>query len=174
MKSVARARLFIALWPSAEVQDALFAQGARFAALGRRVPARNLHVTLAFLGQLDASRIGTLTALLRDCNPEQCTLKLDRPGYFANARALWAGSTQVPSQIGAYQQRLTDALDAAGLRTERRVLRPHVTLLRDAVKPPVADLQAGFSIPWQVRGVALVRSDLSAAGARYTVLSGAG
>jgi 2'-5' RNA ligase len=183
----AAARLFIALWPEAAVREALYAQAAPYAALGRRLPARNLHVTLAFLGAVPAGRIEELARLLRSARPPACKLSFDRLGYFARTRVLWAGCSEVPAPLTAYQQRLMTALAGAGFRTEKRDFTPHVTLLRDAGRPP-ADLTGrgvpragsaeggpgvpwtGASVPWAVREIALVDSELAAGGPRYTVL----
>lgn len=164
-------RLFIALWPPAQVQDALFAEGARFAGLGRRMPARNLHVTLAFLGQVGTEKVEVLSALLRELRFASCSLTLDRLGYFAGSRALWAGCSSVPAEVVMLQRRVVDALAKQGFPNEDRPFRLHVSLLRDAAKPPAADLNTAFSIPWLAGTVALVRSDLTSNGARYTVLS---
>jgi len=171
MKPVSGVRLFIALWPPTQVQDALFAAGARFAGLGRRMPARNLHATLAFLGQVDEANIELLRGLLGDLRFAPCALTLDRFGYFANSRALWAGCSSVPAGVGTYQQRLSQAVAGQGFPVERRPFRLHLSLLRDAARPEPAALKVAFSIPWQARSVALVRSDLTSIGARYTVLS---
>jgi len=212
-------RLFIALWPEAAVREALYAQAAPYAALGRRLPARNLHVTLAFLGAVPAGRIEELARLLRSARPPACKLSFDRLGYFARTRVLWAGCSVVPAPLAAYQQRLMTAQAGAGFRDEKRDFEPHVTLLRDAGRPPASltgrgVLGAGLtgpgvlgadptgpgvprarpaeggpgepgakpaeagpglpwtgaSVPWAVREIALVDSELAAGGARYTVL----
>ena len=195
----AGARLFIALWPDAAVREALYAQAAPYAALGRRLPARNLHVTLAFLGAVPAGRIEELARLLRSARPPACKLSFDRLGYFARTRVLWAGCSEVPAPLTAYQSRLMTALAGAGFRTEKRDFTPHVTLLRDAGRPPaglsgrdvprarpadggtgVPEAEpasagpgvpwSGASVPWPVREIALVDSELAGSGPRYTVL----
>ena len=58
-------RLFAALWPDAKVRHELTMLQARpeiRAAGGRTVPAKNIHMTLRFLGDVDASQQGALEA----------------------------------------------------------------------------------------------------------------
>ena len=57
-------RLFCALWPDAATRAALEnARSALFPLSGRPVEAANLHVTLVFLGAVDAARLPALIAL---------------------------------------------------------------------------------------------------------------
>ena len=62
-------RLFVALWPDAKVRHELTMLQARpeiRAAGGRTVPAKNIHMTLRFLGDVDASQQGALEARLAE------------------------------------------------------------------------------------------------------------
>ena len=170
-RAVPSARLFIALWPDASTQDALHAEAARFAALGRRLSARNLHVTLAFLGNVPLRRVEAITGLMRDAGPAACEFTLEHFGYFAQSGVLWAAPVATPVAVAAYQQRLTAALGAAGLRVEKRAFRLHVSLLRDAARPAPEQLNVPLNIPWRVRDIALVGSEPAAGGSRYVVLS---
>ena len=59
-------RLFFALWPEPDTQRRWHEELASYVKPlgGRRVPAENLHLTLAFLGEVPGTRIN---ALLRRC-----------------------------------------------------------------------------------------------------------
>lgn len=52
-------RLFFALWPPDDLRQRLDEQAHQFPVEGRarRVPARNLHVTLAFIGEVDRKSV---------------------------------------------------------------------------------------------------------------------
>ena len=50
-------RLFFALWPTDAVRARLAAAAQSHAALGRAIAARNLHVTVVFLGAVPAERV---------------------------------------------------------------------------------------------------------------------
>lgn len=163
-------RLFIALWPGEAVQDALFVHGARFAALGRRIPARNIHATLAFLGAVDPARVDEIVGLIRQARPPDCAFTLDRLGYFKPSRVLWAAAASVPQALRDHQERLAALLGQAGLYGEKRDFRLHVTLLRDVGRPADALLRTDLQVPWETRDVALAQSELTRDGARYRVL----
>ena len=58
---------------------------------GRRVPAANFHITLCFLGDLDASTLTGLTAAADRIATDSFDLTLDTPGYFPGPRVFWIG-----------------------------------------------------------------------------------
>lgn len=164
-------RLFIALWPEEALQQQLLAESARFAGLGRRLPARNLHVTLAFLGAVARERVDEIVAAMRDADPPVCELTIDRLGYFKPSRILWAGTGAVPPALAQYQRRLCDRLRSAGLYSEERAFQLHISLLRDAARPAPEQLQTSLRLHWAVRDAALVASEQASAGSRYRVLA---
>ena len=55
------------------------------------VPAENIHMTLRFLGDVDASQQGALEARLAEFVFEPVTLTLDCAGYWSRAGILWLG-----------------------------------------------------------------------------------
>ena len=164
-------RLFVALWPDERTQDAMYAEASRFSALGRRIPARNLHVTLAFIGSAAASQVRSISEVMREARPAACEFTMDRLGYFAQSRVLWAAPATVPPSLLAYQRRLSAGLGAAGFKMEKQAFRAHVTLLRDAVQPSPMQLGVALQVPWSVRDVALVQSETAPGGSRYQVIN---
>ncbi|WP_458527413.1 2'-5' RNA ligase family protein, partial [Onishia taeanensis] len=60
-----RHRLFLALWPDPAVREALSSTAgqAHLACRGRPVAPEQLHLTLAFLGQVPTERLSALVAL---------------------------------------------------------------------------------------------------------------
>ena len=90
-------RLFVALWPDVQVRHELTMLQARpeiRAAGGRTVPAKNIHMTLWFLGDVDASQQGDLEARLAEFVFEPVTLTLDRVGYLATLGNSLAGTAK--------------------------------------------------------------------------------
>jgi len=128
-----RLRLFVAFDLPAAVRSELVAWSERVApAEARRVPAANLHLTLAFLGSRGADDARSAGALLAE---------VVRPvGRLRTAGALWlpprrpgvlAVALEGPPQLSALRADLADALaDAIGHVPERRAFRPHVTVAR--------------------------------------------
>jgi 2'-5' RNA ligase len=71
-------RLFVALWPDESLQRQLLAQSAPLAELGRRIPARNLHVTLAFLGSVEERKVDAVIDAMREARPPACAARSAR------------------------------------------------------------------------------------------------
>lgn len=140
-------RLFIGLWPDAQTRDALQAQadGWRWPDAARRTRPERLHLTLHFLGPVQAQRVPEVQAALQ-VRWEGCTLDLDRavvwPGGIA---VLEAG--RVPPALADVHAALAARLLPLGLPVDARPYRPHVTLARKATgaRPP-ADAVA---LRWQ-------------------------
>lgn len=109
---------------------------------GRPVPSRNFHITLAFLGHIEAGKLDTL---LRDTDESAAagrgaplTLRLDQVGYFQRPGIFWLGSTRTPEPLASLAASLRAVTASNGGRLERRALQPHVTLYRRCAAPPPA------------------------------------
>jgi 2'-5' RNA ligase len=165
------ARLFFALWPDDAVRGSLahWAEQAHAAAGGRMTQARNLHMTLAFLGETDARRIPELHQAAQAVRLEPCVLKLDRCAYWKHNRIVWVGG-EAPPQLAAAAARLREALAAIGARHDAKPLVPHVSLLRNA--------RAGVELPrfpaidWALRDFVLLASGRDAQGPVYRRVAG--
>ena len=163
-------RLFVALWPDASTQARLHAESARFASYGRRLPARNLHVTLAFLGSVVPARVDEVVQVIEAARPQACEVVLDKLAYFARSRVLAAAPSEVPVKLAACHGRLSMGLAALGRRVERHAFHPHITLLRDAMKPAAEHLVPAQPVAIAVREIVLVRSEPAPGGSRYEVI----
>jgi RNA 2',3'-cyclic 3'-phosphodiesterase len=153
-------RLFFALWPPRDTADALHAWAleAQRASGGRVTRAETIHLTLAFLGEVGEERLDTVLAAARAVRFEAHGLTLERAGYWAHNRIVWAGPRQEDARTQAIAQ---------PLREEKRPFATHVTLLRKAGKAALPQLEP---IRWPVEEFVLVRSKLSARGSDYEVL----
>jgi 2'-5' RNA ligase len=154
-------RCFVGCWPDAE-------SAARLDALGRElhgefprsrpVPRHKLHLTLAFIGDLQAARAARLAAALRALALAPCTWTIDRIDCFAGARVAWAGGATTAA-LAELVRAIEALLRDEGVDFDRRPYRPHVTLLRDLPRNstrlarPVAPV-----IDWIVRQPVLVQS----------------
>ncbi len=167
----ARERLFFALWPGPTVRAAL-ARRAREACAGLRgrpTPADNLHVTLAFLGDLDAERRACMEAVAGRLPFEPFDLVLDRLEYVPRNRILWLGAGELPMPLARLAGGLNAGLRECGHEPERRPFRAHITLMRKLDRPPRH--LAPEPLAWHVDGFALVRSRLAPEGAHYEVVA---
>jgi len=150
------ARLFVALWPGPALRAALAAWRDRQAwpAGARPTPAPQLHLTLHFLGQVPREQVHMLAAALRQPFAP-FTLHLGRPVLWPAGIAVLE-PLQPPPRLAQLHATLAHALHEAGLRTEARVYRPHLTLARHAHQ--AQRLGDGPGLRWPVRGYALVES----------------
>jgi 2'-5' RNA ligase len=152
------ARVFFALWPDEPARAKLAALAGRVAdeGGGRPVPAANLHLTLAFLGDVPEDRVGAAKRVASGIRGPAFELALDRLGSFRRAGVGWAGPSCPPGELAGVQSALERALRSAGFVLEERPFAPHLTLARKLVRPVAA--MAIDPVAWRVWGFALVES----------------
>jgi 2'-5' RNA ligase len=162
------ARLFFALWPDAAAGARLAPLAAELAgaASGQAVPIAKVHLTLAFLGEVETARIAALVEAARGVRLAPFAFALDRVGSFRGARVAWAGCAQTPELLAALASGLARRLESAGFALEDRPYAPHATLARRIARP-VADAPIA-PIPWTADGFSLVQSETGTG--RYAVL----
>lgn len=170
-KDASRRRLFLALWPAADAQQAAHqALPRELRSLGRRIPADKLHITLAFLGPVDGAGQACVEQVVADCvtSVPAFALALSRLGYFPRPRVLWLGAGEVPGPLRDVLQCLRWQLKACGFEPESRPFQPHVTLLRKAGNPgPLAEIAP---VLWPVDAISLVESKTLPEGAVYKLV----
>lgn len=165
----ASARLFFALWPDeatrrqvVDVQNCL-----RHEVSGRWIQPDNLHVTLAFLGQVRADRLSTLRQVAAVVLGESLELTLDRVVWWRQPQVLCLTSGSVPETLLCLVTSLSRGLAQEGFDLDQRPFRVHMTLARKVrQRPPWVKLEP--SIPLRVTEFGLVRSCRSDTGSTYT------
>jgi 2'-5' RNA ligase len=165
------ARVFYALVPPPPLRSALgeLAGDAARRAHGRPVPADNIHLTLAFVGDIAVARIPALIAIGASLRARRMFLELDRQGSFRRAGVAWIAPSAPPEALTHLAAAIGRALDADGISQEARAFHPHLTLARRC-RGPYAPLPAG-PFPWLVDHVVLMQSELRIEAARYRLLS---
>jgi 2'-5' RNA ligase len=160
------ARCFVALWPDAATRERLHAIAAGLAsAAGRARPTSrdDLHLTLAFLGELDTDRACRVASMLAAMDEPAFDWSIDSIGSFAGAGVVWAGST--PNQrLDALVRAIRSGLEILGVPYDSKPFLAHVTLLRGTVPPQAATRVIAPPIRWTVLRPILVRSDAAANG----------
>lgn len=139
-------RLFFGL--EAEPATALEIAGWRdreMACDGRPVPVANLHITLAFVGELAQPAIEQLCLSVDDWHADTSLpggmLTLDQTGYWHKPGILWVGPSRWPDQLDRLAAKLRSLSSAAGARRDRNPFQPHITLFRGCQSPPPAACQ---------------------------------
>lgn len=167
-------RLFFALWPDDALRAAVVAATAEALAEagGRPVPPENLHVTLAFLGDVAGERLADAVAAARTVTAATARQRFDRIACWGRGGPLVLEATHPDAALGALQASLANALFAADFQLERREFRPHVTLSRRPLRRPAARPPAspGSVLDWACAGFVLAASETRPEGSRYTVL----
>jgi 2'-5' RNA ligase len=147
-------RLFLALWPDHTEREAMAAAARRlFPLSGRPVAAADMHVTLAFIGSVDAARVARFLELERTL--PAIPILFDALEHWAKPRVLVAAASQTPAALQHAVDELWQRLDRLGIARETRPFRPHVTLARDVRQARNA---AWSPVCWQARSVRLIES----------------
>ena len=153
-------RLFYALWPDPTVQATLgqWTRACHDICGGRSVATEKLHVTVAFLGEVADDRYARLIDIAASIGASDFELDFDHVAHWRHNRIVYAASRVVPAALSTLACNLTQRLSMAGVRTEKRPFAPHVTLLRDARRPPRGVEFA--SVVWRVQTLSLVETIL--------------
>ncbi|HIQ75772.1 MAG TPA: RNA 2',3'-cyclic phosphodiesterase [Candidatus Cottocaccamicrobium excrementipullorum] len=133
-------RLFVAVSLSEEMRRTLIGlmhQLKRQGVEGNYVPAQNLHLTLAFIGEYpDPEKV---KAVIDSLSFPAFRLSLGDTGNFGDV--FWIG-VKGNQKLKSYVKELRDALAAAGIPCDKGKFIPHITLVRkfssrSALKLPV-------------------------------------
>jgi 2'-5' RNA ligase len=163
------ARVFYALPPPAAVREALgrLAVAAASRAQGRATRDDSIHLTLAFVGDVDAAAVARLVAIGARLRSAPFDLLLDTEGGFRRARVAWIAPSTTPPALRALQQALAGALADEGFALEARPFAAHVTLARHCRTVPATTSPSAAPVAWAVHHFALWQSSDVAGGARY-------
>ena len=169
-------RLFVAIRPPGPVRETLLGvmggiDGARWQ------DDDKLHLTLTFVGETDGTQTEDLIDALAPVESDPFDAEITGVGHFERKTmptAVWA-KVPLTDALAQLRRRVERACRRAGLETEKRNYRPHVTLARlgRSVGPiggwlaEHGTLRAG---PWEVAGFTLFESHLRQVGPLYRPL----
>ncbi len=163
-------RVFFALWPDARARAGLGQAALRMHRVlhGQRTRDDSIHLTLAFVGAVDAQNLARLLLPPAEVFTPGFLLTLDDWGCWARNGIGWAAPSQIPQALRKLAENLDGWLRGAGFDLEQRPFKPHVTLVRKTQCVPLPDSMA--PVAWQVEAFALIRSHVVPGGARYETL----
>ncbi len=171
-------RLFIAAPVDESVQANLARVGSAAKVRGASwVKAENLHITLAFLGDVEERRFMEVEdaayAAAERCGPG-LSLVARGLGAFPNemrAKVLWAGLDGDVPALMRLQSALATELRAADIAFDEKRFHPHITLARFRQPQPVPVSSVRFQEfgEWQATEIQIIESHVQASGARYVV-----
>jgi RNA 2',3'-cyclic 3'-phosphodiesterase len=163
--SASRVRLFFALWPDVDAAMDLAGVAANLTLENSvRVPSRNYHLTLAFVGEVPSSRLAVLQQIGAAQRAPSFSLELNAIEYWCESRVLVAVARQAPAKmLGLWANLHKDlALQC------RPPLRPHVTLARKVTQAPVPQAMSAFA--WRATSFSLILSKTGGLASAYTVV----
>src|SRR5262245_57463898 len=144
------------------------------------VRPEHMHLTLAFLGEVDDGRSDALIEAVREpiARP-RVTIAFGGTGMFpphGPPRVLWLGLRSGEADVVEIQRIVSERLNRAGVELEARPFHPHLTLgrwrhSRQSDRRALAGVDARDAIARiEATAVTLVRSRLSSNGPTYTAL----
>jgi 2'-5' RNA ligase len=168
-------RLFIALELPETIRQTLADLDPHVKGL-RWLPAEQLHMTLSFICQVNATDEEPLRDALMDVQVPPFFLPIEGVGTFGGARpsVVWAGVGRAHPHLFALHKHIQDAVLRAGLEPDLKPFHPHITLARAngvsaaAISPFLrrhAKTEFGLC---KVTGFAMFSSVLSPEGAIHT------
>jgi 2'-5' RNA ligase len=162
-------RLFLALWPDEAIRRRLVECFPLLRGCGgRKVPLENLHITLAFLGSVDADTRACLEQQLDVVTASSFTLEMDELGFWRRPQVVWLGASQVPPALSALVNEVKKAMLVCSLEPESRPFQAHLTLMRKAKRMPLETNPPPML--WRINDFALIASETLPEGAHYEVL----
>jgi len=140
------------------------------------VKPENLHITLAFLGNLPVEEISLLCDIITNVSKTNSPfeINLEGLGFFPNIRqpkVFWIGINRSASLFDLKRQ-IDVKLQQAGINYDKKPFSPHITIARFKntieIKKQIFDI--AFKDEFKVNELHLIKSDLFKEGPRYTEL----
>jgi len=171
MTNAERLRLFFALWPDDRVRGELVAvvNRLRSSVSAKWVNTDKLHMTLAFLGDVEADRLTALESVADLLDGPAFELTLDRIELWRKPGIVCLGSSTPPEALNILAAGLAKNLRAAGFELETRPFRAHLTLARKA-RHLSANSELAAPLHWSVASFCLVQSRIDRQGSHYEIL----
>ena len=169
-------RLFVAIRPPRPIREQLLGlmegvQGVRWQ------DDDQLHLTLAFVGEVDRHQAEDIAAALGNVRHGPFEIRLDGIGTFDRRErlsAIWAG-VRPHDDLKSLRRTVKSALRSVGVEPEKRAYLPHITIARANISTgPIEGFVSAHgglaSEFFHVDHFALFESHLGRQGARYEIV----
>jgi 2'-5' RNA ligase len=160
-------RLFFALWPDDQTRQKQARLNKFIEVKGfRPVQPQNLHVTLVFLGHVDAASELLIKHSVIGISASPFVLTFDQLSYWSRPKVLCLTCSQLVDEVEMLVAALNMEVASFGLQTENRPYKPHITLARHAQYLPDINFEP---IVWRAESFCLVESCSEQGGVSYKV-----
>ena len=182
-------RLFVAIEPSVNIVEKLVlvqedlspilhSRGAK----ARWFDAPNIHLTLKFIGEVDAAILSVVAVCLKEISERHEPFRINTEGIFAfptgdRPQIIYAGLSVGREHLESLRETIEVRMEEIGIQRDARLFLPHLTIGRVRTSNERVDLtdvigalkniNFGYSM---IRDVTLFRSTLVASGANYEVV----
>ncbi len=161
-------RLFLALWPQKTVRERLRKiTRVMDTAHCRPVIPENFHVTLVFIGALQAAKIAGIEHRMASIAGESFVIQFDRLSYWRKPKIVCLTCEKIPAAIIELVVQMQRAILDCGIELDERIYKPHITLARHAHHKPSLTFQP---LLWPASSFCLVESANTPSGVIYKVL----
>jgi 2'-5' RNA ligase len=162
-------RLFFALWPDDAIRRQCLDVVNKLSGDGLRpVAPKNLHVTLLFLGNIDAGQETGITAAADTLwVPPVMELTLDKLSFWKKPAIYCLTGRHYDRKVAVLAEQLAAIAARYGVTIDERPFKPHVTLVRKAKSPAVVEFEP---ILWRADAMCLVESCSATDGVEYRVI----
>ncbi|WP_426816915.1 RNA 2',3'-cyclic phosphodiesterase [Winslowiella sp. 2C04] len=164
-------RLFFGIGLPPTIQQEIIAWRATAfdAEAGRPVAAANLHLTLAFLGEISAEKATAISRLAGRIRQPPFSLAIDDAGHWPRPGVVWLGPRQSPRGLVQLAELLRSQAARSGCYQSPLPFHPHISLLRNATRP-VAMPPRNFHWQFDVTEFSLWQSTFSQGRTRYNIV----
>ena len=146
------------------------------------VREQNLHLTLKFFGDTPLERVERVSQVLQSATASMTQFEIDirdRGSFPTRGKpsVLWTGIEDPSANLKKLHDALENECERAGFARDARSFHPHLTIARlrgSHGARHLSDLHKSIDLPAlrvRVQDVCLIRSELSSAGSRYTVVA---
>ena len=182
--SASQIRSFVSI----DLEDAKILSGiesimSSLSALGgdlKPVERENIHLTLKFLGNLSAPKLGEIKSALAQVTFPPFSIEIKGAGVFPNLKrinVIWVGIGEGWSQIELIFEQTEKLLHQLGFSRETRPFSPHITVARvksgrkrDEIAAFIGHLTDESFGTFNVESVRVKQSVLSPSGPKYSTL----
>lgn len=163
-------RVFFAIFPDKFVQTQLVRQAEQLMLIcgGNPVRAQQIHLTLLFLGNVAIHQIEVLQQAMKSIHAKKFEFKLEEICYWKKNQIVYGQAKQFPIELLILVDSLRIVLSETGFSIEKRIYKPHVTLIRKAIHSTKINLDT--PIIWHVNKWFLMQSKQTDNGIGYIPL----
>lgn len=168
-------RLFIAAEIPMEIREKLSRASASLRVPGiRLIGSGNMHFTLAFIGELEESRLGDTVSAIDRAEVSPFEIEVAGMGCFGDGKVIYVQAARGREEVARLAMSIRSELALMGINFDRREFVPHVTVARitgglggQALQRAVKGFEGSVFGSFTLSGVSLFRSVPAKGSAAY-------